>query len=146
MHYWDPREDFKFSHMTRIWCWHKRYTLGDNDEEKPNSAIFNSFDELKNHIIKTQHPILIKPIRMYDHSGLFFSLPPITYPFNDRWDSGWVGFIFMTKKMARQVWPRLRVEKRIGRATKVIEDEFNEWSRYTSGFDSEEEPESFGDI
>lgn len=37
---------------------------------------------------------VIRPLYMYDHSGVTVS----TTPFNDRWDSGQVGFVFYVKE------------------------------------------------
>lgn len=40
------------------------------------------------------------PLWLYDHSGITMSCGTRTYPYNDAWDSGCVGWIIMTKKTA----------------------------------------------
>lgn len=40
------------------------------------------------------------PLWLYDHSGITMSCGSRTYPYNDRWDSGCVGFIFVPKEKA----------------------------------------------
>lgn len=45
------------------------------------------------------HPYLISlPVWGYSHSGLTISCGDRVYPYNDRWDSGLVGWIIYTKK------------------------------------------------
>lgn len=40
------------------------------------------------------------PLWLYDHSGITMSCGARTYPYNDAWDSGCVGWIIMTKETA----------------------------------------------
>ena len=40
------------------------------------------------------------PLWLYDHSGITMSCGTRTYPYDDAWDSGCVGWIIMTKKTA----------------------------------------------
>lgn len=40
------------------------------------------------------------PLWLYDHSGITMSCGTRTYPYNDAWDSGCVGWIIMTKETA----------------------------------------------
>ena len=40
------------------------------------------------------------PLWLYDHSGITMSCGARTYPYNDDWDSGCVGWIIMTKETA----------------------------------------------
>ena len=73
-------------------CFHGRYTLGDIGHGY-RSSDFNSWDELKQLIIKQVKPAVILPIYMYDHSGITIS----TQPFGCRFDSGQIGFIYIGK-------------------------------------------------
>lgn len=79
----DPREDDNLGHLV---CWHKKYMLGDKHEfERPSD--FNEYVE--NH----QNDIYcVLNVYMYDHTGIALS----TKSFNDRFDSGQVGYIYCT--------------------------------------------------
>jgi len=74
-------------------CFHKRYDLGDTQTDYRQEA-FESWDELKAEIIKKEKPLVIKPLYMLDHSGITIS----TSDFNDRWDSGQIGWVYITNK------------------------------------------------
>lgn len=134
----NPREDHDCA--TKIWCWHTRYELGDKDPEKPSSQQFNSFDQVEKYIRDNYDVLHIYPIRMYDHSGLWFSLPPIHYPYDDRWDSGWIGFIFITKEAVRKNFMRKVIGSAIKRkADELLRAEFVEYFNWVSGIDDREE-------
>jgi hypothetical protein len=89
----NPRED---SNIGKMVCFHKRYNLGDDTDLKTN--YFESWDELKYHILKTEDVACIKPLYLYEHSGITIS----TTPFSCRWDSGQIGFIYCTKEDVEQ--------------------------------------------
>lgn len=44
------------------------------------------------------------PLWLYDHSGISMSCGARQYPYNDRWDSGQVGWILMTKQNALTIY------------------------------------------
>lgn len=125
-----PRE---WDNLSHIWCWHRRYRLGDDDKNKPDEREFNTWQEMAEHIEKTQHPLHVRMIRMYDHSGIALSLGT-GYPFNDAWDSGWVGFIFVTKEDVRKNYMVKRITKEISdRAFKCMLAEFETYDAYVRG-------------
>lgn len=43
---------------------------------------------------------IIMPLWLYDHSGITMSVGERVYPYNDRWDSGWVGVAVITREDA----------------------------------------------
>ena len=86
----NPRTSW--DNVTTMVCFHKRYNLGDKHEYKSDN--FNSWDELKTQIEEDHNVFMIKPLYLYDHSGITIS----TSDFNDRWDSGMIGFIFIEEK------------------------------------------------
>ena len=105
----DPRE---FDNICTMVCWHSHYNLGDKNDYDGIEDFFQSLckevlgkgydetdelywqDMLK--MLRESDLILIKPINMYDHSGITVSTSN-GYPYNDRWDAGCVGFIYVTK-------------------------------------------------
>lgn len=85
----NPRE---LTCYTKIIAFHKKYNLGDKHDFKLPSE----FDEW---IIKNEKELaLIKPVYMYDHSGLSFSITPFSCPF----DSGQIGYIYLTKENVKE--------------------------------------------
>jgi hypothetical protein len=103
----DPRKD---PHVGIMVCWHQRYKLGDEQpkyspaEWKKMLACsvdeeFNSLDDDSEGYDEKVAPILrekviMLPLFLMDHSGLSIS----TRDFNDRWDSGQIGWIYVTRK------------------------------------------------
>jgi hypothetical protein len=92
----NPREDTNYSKMI---CFHKRYDLGDKTDLK--SEMFNSRNELYNHLKRKLKAIIILPLYLYEHSNISIKigsfkglLPQGHYEF----DSGQVGFIYLTKQ------------------------------------------------
>jgi len=92
----DPRTEF--DNIGNMFCEHGRYNIGD----KHNYVFgdFNSWDDFKARIENDYNVALIYPLFLYDHSGLRIRM----FPFNDRWDSGQVGFVFVTKEKIKEVY------------------------------------------
>jgi hypothetical protein len=72
-------------------CFHKRYNLGDKHEV--DSDAYASWDEMEEGIRNEYNVVAMKPLYLFDHSGITIS----TRDFNDRWDSGRIGFVIITK-------------------------------------------------
>lgn len=122
----DPRTDCDNDDV--MVCFHKRYCLGDKHNYKMDD--FNSWDELEAQIIKDHDPVVIKPIYMYDHSGLTIA----TTPFSCKWDSGQIGYIFISKKEAYKSHMVKRITKKIKETCeKNIESSVNVYDEYLSG-------------
>ena len=81
-----PRE---WDNLGTMVCFHKRYDLGDKHDYDENN--YDSWDELKEDIIKQENVHTILPLYLYDHSGITMN----TTGFSCRWDSMRVGFIFV---------------------------------------------------
>lgn len=90
LHYDDvgesPRE---WDNLATMAIFHRNYTLGDKHN-------FADAGELIDYINENEDDLYVLPIYMYDHSGVTIS----TSPFNCSFDSGQVGFIYMTKEDA----------------------------------------------
>lgn len=80
----NPRQEY--DHMDVMVCWHKRYTLGD-EQPKVNPDQYVIPDGA-----------LVVPLYMLDHSGLSVSSKPFSCP----WDSGQIGFSYCTLEMANR--------------------------------------------
>lgn len=99
-----PRE---WSNLATMVCWHRRYNLGDkhqyNDmhemlEDLADKAGVEYDEDINspNLMTKLAPYYLIKPLYLYDHSGITMSTSD-GYPYNDRWDAGVVGFAYISK-------------------------------------------------
>ena len=86
----NPRTEW--DNLGTMVCFHKRYDLGDEHDYKEDD--YYGWDELEEAITKEEDPAVILPIYMLDHSGITVS----TQPFSCPWDSGQVGFIFISKE------------------------------------------------
>jgi len=121
----NPREDFdNFGTMV---CFHKRYTLGDKHDLQ--SYDFNSWLEMEGYLIK-HYDAIILPIYMYDHSGITIR----TYPFECRFDSGQIGFIFVSKEQARKELNKKRLMKKdIKKIEEMLNNEVKYYDKYLRG-------------
>lgn len=87
----NPRKDY--DNVGTMACWHDRHTLGDEEPDESPS------EYLKNLLMKHSGLIAL-PLYLYDHSGITMS----TGGFSDSWDSGQVGFIYVTPERAKDEW------------------------------------------
>jgi len=85
----NPRDDDNTGTMV---CFHKRYTLGDTHDYKESD--YSGWDELEKAIVREHDPAVILPLCLYDHSSVTISTIPFSCPF----DSGQIGFIYISKK------------------------------------------------
>lgn len=104
-----PENPRKWDNIGKMVCSHSRYDLGDEHCCDANSVLdhiasevleSDMIDAWKNNnrfsdediidLIKEEAAIL--PLYLYDHSGITMK----TTPFNDSWDSGQVGYIYVT--------------------------------------------------
>lgn len=108
----DPRE--AFDNLSTMVCWHRRYSLGDKHnyygiedffQDLCKEVLNKGLDETDELFWKDMLKMLvdsdliyIKQLNLYDHSGLTISTSE-AYPYNDRWDAGPVGFVYITKEL-----------------------------------------------
>ena len=85
----NPRTEW--DNTTTMICFHKRYNLGDKHDFK--STDYDSWEELEEAIRNHYEVLALKPLYLYDHSGITIS----TSPFGCQWDSGRVGFVIVDK-------------------------------------------------
>lgn len=107
----DPRE---WDNIGKMVCFHNRYKLGDDHDFKDPQE-FNDF------LLEEKDNIFYLPLYLYDHSGITMSIKP----FNCGWDSGQVGYIYITKKRAE--------EEGLSDPYKTLEHEVKEYNHYLVG-------------
>jgi hypothetical protein len=125
---WNPRTDC--DNAGKMICFHKRYTWGDKHDL--NFSSFYSWDEVEDHLFKELGAVITIPLFLLDHGGITMS----TTPFNDKWDSGQVGFIYMDRETILKEAPgspKILTPKAKEWATKCLESEVKEYGQYLTG-------------
>lgn len=121
----DPREDDNLGTMV---CFHNRYSLGD--KHNYNSDDYSGWEEMKKDIIKRENVGVILPLYLYDHSGITMN----TTGFSCRWDSGQVGFIFISKKkMLEEYGGKIVTKKLKERVEGYLVSEVETYDKYLTG-------------
>ena len=161
-HYDNPREDWGDNFGTMV-CFHDRYDLGDkrqdhynNDEWIENFAgqfcddiqkkldwwyerLCPRYEDSRTKYEKKRKEVIQKllddnvfmlPLYLYDHSGITMNTGGFSCP----WDSGQVGYIYVTKEKVREefkvkvVSPKLRAK-----VYKILEQEVKVYDDYLTG-------------
>lgn len=109
-------------------CFHGRYSLGDKHDI--NSDDYDGWDDMEKYITGKLDTSVILPLYLYDHSGITIS----TSPFSCRWDSGQIGFIYVTKENVRKEYNVKRITKSIReKVIEVLEGEVKDYDQYLTG-------------
>lgn len=144
----DPQDPRDWDNLCTMVCWHRHYNLGDKHnfncewdflqdlcEELLGMEYEDCEDMLEEDLLNKlvdSDKLLIKPINLYDHSGITVSTSN-GYPYNDRWDSGCVGFIYVTKERMFKKCMDITEENWRERADRYIESEMNTYDQYVQG-------------
>ena len=120
----NPRTDW--DNITTIVSFHKSYDIGDKHEYKHED--FDSWDEMEKQILLDYKVLLIKPLYMYDHSGITIS----TSPFGCQWDSGQVGFVFIDEKQLNKMCGK-DFERGDEKLNLILEGEVKTYDEYLTG-------------
>ena len=125
----NPRDlDYTDCNLTKMVCFHRRYSLGDEHNFDKNDVL--SWEELEKLIQKEEDVCVIDPLYLYDHSGITIS----TSPFSCRWDSGQVGFVYITKEAMRKAYNVKRISKKLKqRAWENLAQEVKTYDQYLTG-------------
>ena len=120
-----PREDDNLGTMV---CFHNRYDLGDEHNYK--SGDYNGWDEMEKNIIKNENVGVILPLYLYDHSGITMN----TTGFSCGWDSGQVGFIFISKeKMLKEYGGKIVTQTLKDKVEGYLKSEVETYDQYLTG-------------
>ena len=129
----NPRKEF--DNLGTMICFHRRYDLGD--EHDYSSDNFESWNELESQIRRDNNVAVILPLYMYDHGvqrikvGSFQGLLPQGHA---EFDSGMIGFIFVTKQKVRAEYSAKRISKKLlARVEGYLRSEVETYDQYTSG-------------
>lgn len=119
----NPRREF--DNAAVMACWHNRYDLGDDRKvwDCPNEP--GEFSEWAEH-----QKVVYLPLYLYDHSGITMN----TTGFSCRWDSGQVGYIYLTRATILEEWGwKVLTKKRITFLEKYMRDEVETYDKYLTG-------------
>ena len=120
-----PRE---FDNLGTMVCFHRRYNLGDETELK--SSDFSSWEELENYLYKEEDALIAIPVFMYDHSGLWINTTGFSCP----WDSGQIGYIYVSKEKVRREYSCKRISKKLKKMIReMLCSEVDLYNDYLSG-------------
>jgi len=107
---------------------HKRYNFGD--EVDFLATDFPDWPEMEDYIKTDLKAVVILPIYMYDHSGITIN----TQEFSCPWDSGQVGFIYVTESDLKDCHGVSELtQEHIDKATTCLEEEVKTMDRYITG-------------
>jgi len=119
---------------------YKQYWLDDAREDKQQAWLDFIDDRITYGYNSKEHRALaqaasevayILPLYLYDHSGITMN----TSGFNDRWDSGMVGYIFLTHKRFDEEtsWKDETLEAKKQHAERVLKGEVETYDQYLRG-------------
>lgn len=106
-------------------CWHNRYDLGDDKKnwECPDSP--EDFIEWAE-----ANKVVYLPLYLYDHSGITMR----TSSFSCQWDSGQVGYIYLTRQTILKEWGyKVLTKQRIEKLEKYLRAEVETYDQYLTG-------------
>jgi hypothetical protein len=83
---------------------------------------------MKEQIVLDYKVLSIKPLYLYDHSGITIS----TKSFNDRWDSGQVGWVIVDEKQLNKICGE-DYERSEEKLSSIIEGEVDTYDKYLTG-------------
>lgn len=144
-----PESPREWSNLCTMVCLHSRYSLGDKHgfhsilefmldlyREVASESWFEKHesDEWQDvyNALHESDLILIKEINAYEHGGITISTSN-GYPYNDRWDSYPIGFIYVTKKTIFLECGDITEENWKERADKYLEGEVETYDQYLRG-------------
>lgn len=142
----EPQSPRECDNLGTMVCFHDRYNLGDFIAKNPNvkgkfdsNENFTTPENFNEFLEENKGKIVLLNLFLYDHSGIsmraFDSRPNDgDYPFNDRWDAGQVGYIYVTYKRLMEEYGVKRVGKKtIETALRVLHGEVKVYSQYLEG-------------
>jgi hypothetical protein len=91
--------------------WHSRHCLNSPevgtqyDRQKKEKWYWETPEDFEDWAKdKANEVLIVMPLFMYDHSGISISTSNGSYPFNDRWDAGQCGYVFLTRERMESMW------------------------------------------
>jgi hypothetical protein len=150
----NPRTEW--DNRSTMVCWHSRYNLGDlenrrpisenyrepidllyelagvdrdeyQDEQYEKTGKWDDMDTADLYKLIEEKGTIISTLYLYDHSGITISMGSFSCP----WDSGPVGYIYMTKETVLKEWGE--GEEAYERARNCMKGEVEVYDNYLTG-------------
>lgn len=117
----NPESPRDWDNLGEMVCWHRHYKLGDDQPaEDPQEWYAAHRDDIA----------AIRELFLYDHSGLTMQTGPFSCP----WDSGPVGYIWMSKERAFKEYSRKKLTKSFqAKLEKILDQEVQTYDDYLTG-------------
>lgn len=116
-----PREWDNFGIMI---CFHRNYQLGDKHDM--------SIEDLQ--AIVARPDVVSLPLFLYDHSGISMSTQTEPTWFHAAWDSGKVGYIYVTREKILKDFNRKLLTKKLREdAARILRAEVEVYDQYLTG-------------
>lgn len=124
----DPESPRDWDNLGKLICFHKRYDLGDKHNLRHED--FRGWAELEQHLRRELGAVVVLPLYLYDHSGITIS----TTPFNCPWDSGQIGFAYVTRETILKEYAAKSVTKALlAKVEKGLRGEVETYDQYLRG-------------
>ena len=111
-----PRE---WDNMSTLYCWHKNYNLGDSHDYEYPQHFLDTVDR--------ENDILVS-LYFFEHSGCSISTSPFICP----WDSGQVGWAYISKETIIKEYGEFTEENK-AMALRCLEAEVETYDHYIQG-------------
>ena len=130
-----PRE---WCNLGTLICWHRRYRLGDNHQYGGPEAFLRELADVSDQsklsmeqvCERVERKAVILPVFLYDHSGLAMN----TIGFHCPWDSGQVGYVYVTLEAVRTEFGVRRVTKALREKVEdILRGEIVSYDAYLGG-------------
>jgi len=119
----DPMNPREWDNLGKMVLFHNKYNV-------PNESECRTLEAAQEFLAENHKNIFWFPVYMIDHSGVALS----TQSFNDPWDSGYVGFIYVEKSDVRKEWGVQRISKKIREiVSNNLIGEVETYSNYLNG-------------
>lgn len=127
----DPMSPREWDNLGTMTCSHRRYNLGDEQFDAGN---FEGWDDVRASLVAAGARVIL-PLRLLDHSGISMSVGSDAHPHDPGgWDSGQVGFIYVTAAKLREEYSVKRITKAIeAKAEEVLRAEVTTYDEYLTG-------------
>jgi hypothetical protein len=113
-------------------CFHRRYALGDKHDISKDD--FKSWEELHDYLVKDRGAVVILPLCILDHSGVWMHIGHSFACDPGGWDTSFVGYIYITKEDIRRNWNIKRITReKLEQAKRILMSEVEVYSAYLSG-------------
>jgi hypothetical protein len=119
----EPESPRDWDNLGTMVCFHRRYNLGDKHD-------FDNPDDFRKFIKNNRKIGIVLPLYLYDHGGITMN----TTGFGCPWDSGQVGWIYISKEKMRSEYGYKRISKKlIERVRQYLINEVGTYDQYLMG-------------